>query len=480
MRWKLQDINGTPTTLEKAINEWLMRSKLVRRYLVPYFGERLALQAAGNITSSMTYLCLGYFSMSSALLNFSQAINTAAYLGDASAIVRCIAKGAHRKYSMHDLKILVETNVLNDIGLDSGSGYDKNRMSAKHLLGRLNKAGMGLFKLTEGIVRRGTVLAAYEKARKEGKTHEAAIAFAKEVNRKSNFDYGAADAPNVFRRGSVVSQLALQFKKYGIKEMEVVADMFPTNPKTSRKQKAIFWGYLFLTAGLMGLPMLAFLDEWPFDKRLRLSVEECVFEAAGSSPVGQFLAKTALFGLASSTVGIDLSNRAGLADVIPTRTSDLVGPTLSKSYQFVGDLFKGDHAAALRDVSPGLYNQYAAWIAGRSTERRGRTNQSYDSFYAKVLRAMGFKSTEERVESDVTRILRRRRIEETQQKQEAVDAYLDEPSAEHEARLRELGVKPQAVEAERERKGKERLERSVEGQSKAKRETASALLDFAR
>ena len=31
----------------------------------------------------------------------------------------------------------METKVLNDIGLDSGSGYDMNRMSAKDLLGNV-------------------------------------------------------------------------------------------------------------------------------------------------------------------------------------------------------------------------------------------------------------------------------------------------------------------------------------------------------
>lgn len=133
----INDINGNPSTLETAINEALMKSKLFRQFIVPMFGDRAALTLSSKLSNAVSYMCLGYFDTSSALLNLTQVMNSAAYIGDVSAIAKCIAKGAHRKYSMHDLKILMETNVLNDIGLDSGSGYDMNRMSAKDLLGNV-------------------------------------------------------------------------------------------------------------------------------------------------------------------------------------------------------------------------------------------------------------------------------------------------------------------------------------------------------
>lgn len=247
----INDINGNPTVIEKLLNDTLNRSKWYRRYVTANFGERSALRATSTLTNATSYLCLGYLNTSSALLNLTQVMNAAAYIGDVNALAKCIAKGMHRQYKMSDLKILVETGVLDDVGLDSGAGYDINRMSAKDLLGKLNRGGMVLFKATEGAVRRGTVLAAYEAGRKRGMTHKQAIDFAVDVNRKSNFDYSVADAPNIFRRGSVISQIALQFKKYGIKELEVMADMFPTNSKTNFKQKAIFWACFFLTAGLM-------------------------------------------------------------------------------------------------------------------------------------------------------------------------------------------------------------------------------------
>ena len=473
----INDINGNPSTLETAITEALMKSKLFRQFIVPRFGDRAALTLGSKLSNAVSYMCLGYFNTSSALLNLTQVMNSAAYIGDVSALAKCIAKGAHRKYSMHDLKILMETNVLNDIGLDSGSGYDMNRMSAKNLLGKLNRGGMWMFKTSEGIVRRGTVLAAYEAGRKRGMTHEEAIAFAKDVNRKSNFDYGVSDAPNIFRRGSIVSQLALQFKKYGIKELEVMADMFPTNSKTSRKQKAIFWGTYFLAAGLMGLPMLDFFDKWPFDEKLKLSVEECLMEAAGDNPLGKKLATAALFGVAAAVLGIDLSNRAGLSDVIPTRGSDLMGPALSKVANLISDSLKGNGMSAIRDVSPGIYNVMAA-ARGYSEGKRGRVNDRYNTFYDKVLRAMGFKSTDERVNSDIDRIVNMRKKKETQEKQDAIDAYLDNPSAENARRLKALGVKPKAVADERKKKQQSRRERTQSGMSKPKQQENERLMQF--
>ncbi len=473
----INDINGNPSTLEIAINEALMKSKWFRQFIVPRFGDRAALTLSSKLSNAVSYMCLGYFNTSSAFLNLTQVMNSAAYIGDVSALAKCIAKGAHRKYSMHDLKILVETNVLNDIGLDSGSGYDMNRMSAKSLLGKLNRGGMWMLKTSEGIVRRGTVLAAYEAGRKRGMTHEEAIAFAKDVNRKSNFDYGVSDAPNIFRRGSIVSQLALQFKKYGIKELEVMADMFPTNSKTSRKQKAIFWGTYFLTAGLMGLPMLDFFDKWPFDGKLKLSVEECLMEAAGGDPLGKKLATAALFGVAAAVPGIDLSNRAGLSDVIPTRGSDLMGATLSKTANLISDSLKGNGMSAIRDVSPGIYNIVAA-ARGYSEGKRGRVNDRYNTFYDRVLRAMGFKSTDERVNSDIDRIVNIRKSKEAQEKQDAIDAYLENPSTENAGRLKALGVKPKAVADERKKKQQSRRERTQSGMSKPKQQENERLMQF--
>lgn len=465
----INDINGNPTVIEKLLNDTLNRSKWYRRYVTANFGERSALRATSTLTNATSYLCLGYLNTSSALLNLTQVMNAAAYIGNVNALAKCIAKGMHRKYKMSDLKILVETGVLDDVGLDSGAGYDINRMSAKDLLGKLNRSGMILFKVTEGAVRRGTVLAAYEAGRKRGMTHKQAIDFAIDVNRKSNFDYSVADAPNIFRRGSVISQIALQFKKYGIKELEVMADMFPTNSKTNFKQKAIFWACFFLTAGLMGLPFSDLPDDLLFDRKMKLAITEEIMSMTGDSEIGKAIGKTILYGLGASTLGIDISSRAGLSDVVPTSGRDLMGASISKPVSFISDFFKGDKAAMIRDFSPGIYNQYAAWIAGESTGKRGRVNNTYDTFYDKLLRAIGFKSTEERVDSDIARIVTMRKTNRSEERQKAIDDYIADSSTENFLKLKKLGITAKQVKEERAKKKMDKLERAKAIRSKPNR-----------
>ena len=475
----INDVNGTPSALERGVNDALMRSKVYRDFVVSHYGERAVLQLSSNIAGATTYMCLGYFNVSSALLNLTQVMNSAAYIGDVSALGKCLSKGMHRKYSLHDLKVLKETNVLNDIGLDSGSGYDVNRMSAKSLLGKINKAGMSFFKVSEQTVRIGTVLAAYESGIKRGMSHEEAIDFAKEVNQKSNFNYSVADAPNIFRRGSFLSQLALQFKKYGIKEVEVRADM--GSQRTSRKQKLIFWGTYLLAAGLCGLPALDWLDEvlgWVFGKSPKLAAQEAIMEAAGGTPVGKFIGRMAMYGLPSSLVGVDLSNRVGLSDVVPTELKNFLPPLATKIPQFMQDIFSEAKINAVRDFSPAIYNQIAAWGTGKTYDKRGRINAEYNTFYDKLLRSIGFKSTDERVDSDIRRITSERRSELNAEKQKAVDAYIAHPTPQNMKKLKDLGVKDSTVKKERERKKEDSYNRTKGGMTKKEAQENQRLLNF--
>lgn len=476
----INDVNGTPAALERGFNEALMRSRAYRYFIVSHYGERAVLQLSSNIAGATTYMCLGYFNVSSALLNLTQVMNSAAYIGDVSALGKCLSKGMHRKYSLHDLKVLKETNVLNDIGLDSGSGYDVNRMSAKNLLGKINKAGMSIFKVSEQTVRIGTVLAAYESGIKRGMSHEEAIDFAKEVNQKSNFDYSVADAPNIFRRGSFLAQLALQFKKYGIKELEVMADML--SPRTSRKQKLIFWGTYLLAAGLCGLPALDWLDPllaWVTGtKSPKLAVQAAIMEAAGGTPMGKFIGRMAMYGLPSSLVGVDLSSRVGLSDVVPTELKNLLPPLATKIPQFMQDIFSEAKINAVRDFSPAIYNQIAAWGTGKSYDKRGRINAEYNTFYDKLLRSIGFKSTDERVDSDIRRITSERRSELTKKKQEAVDAYIAHPTPQNMQKFKDLGVKDSTVKKERERKKEDSYNRTKGGMTKKEAQENQQLLNF--
>lgn len=487
----INDINGTPSSLEQAISKALNSTWLFKKVVIPTFGDRAALTLGNGIANKISYMTLG-LNMSSALLNFSQLMNSAAYIGDVRSLGQMMRKGMHRGYSLHELRILKETGVLNDIGIDSGSGYDKLRGGGTPSLGTgkiaraltgvnrgvdfLGQKSMYFFQQADSICRRGTVLVAYEKARKEGKSHAEAIAYAKDVNNKANFQYGTQDAPNIFRRGSIVSQLALQFKKYGFKELEVMADFSPWSKKTSRKQKLMFWGMYALLCGAMGVPALDWLDEIFGEKTgfyTKDELQKAIIHLCGGN---KRLAVSLMYGIPAA-FNINLSSRAGMSDVIPTSLGDFAGPTISKSVRLAQDLLGGDYANALRDVNPGLYNLYAAGT-GESRGKRDRLNDRYVTAWDRILRAVGFRSVDETIPTDMQRIISRDKAAATKERQEAQDAYIQNPTSENKQRLKDLGIKEKDVQKEATKKNQTREERTQGTVPKKDKDKYKPLTDF--
>ena len=489
----INDVNGVPSNLEKTISNTLNNWSWWRNHVVSNFGERAALQLAGNVSGAVSIAKLGMLNVSSAMINLTQLANAAAYIGDWNVLwngLRRGAKGIYGKYSDKDQRVLDETGVAYDIGLDSGGGYDKFRP------GKLAAKSMILFKTSEETVRRGTVLAAYDAGIKRGMSHEEAIRFAEEVNRKSNFEYGVQDAPNVFRRGSIISQLLLQFKKYPIKELEVMSDML--SQQTNAKQKAIFWGTYFMLAGLFQVPF----GDW-FEELAELiglkpgpTLRKWMMTAAGDDPMKQTLAKMAMYGVGAG-MNVDISQRYGLGGVLPTdlylgknpSSLDLVGSlggatvsTVRDLYRLIGAAARLDSDAALaslRGISPGVANAVSAYN-GKTYDKRGRVATEYNTPRDRILKALGFRSADEAAVSDIRSIYYDEKEEKTQEKQRAIDKYLNEPTTENAKRLKELGVKPATVKKARQQRKLDNLHRTEANMSKKERKEYQDLLKFTK
>jgi len=395
------------------------------------------------------------------------------------------------------MKILAETGVLADIGLDTATGYDKNRSSAgrissmsAHFDSLLDK-GLYFFQAADSMCRIATTLTAYEKSIAEQKSkgetvdRNKAIEYAKEINRKSNFDYGVNDAPNVFRRSSALGKIMLQFYKFPIKMFEVLKDMFPyLSKKTTTPQKVAFWIPYFLMTGLAGLvPFSDWLDELIY-KHTDWSPKDAGQKAMMKN-IPKPLAELLMYGI-GAPFNIDTSKRAGTADVMPQDfTSFLMGATGSKIYGFTSNMIRGvtigeegAYLNALRNVSSGLYNIYAA-VSGETLGSRNRKMSVYESTYDRLIRGIGFKSTAETVGTDIERILKHDKSILNKEKQKAVDAYIQNPSAENLKKIKELGIKPDTVKKERQRKKLDRLERLEFGETKKESQQNQELLKFA-
>lgn len=471
----INDINGNPSTLEKQLNDLLNAIPAIGKWVNAHVGDRAAVSLANSITNKISIAKLGFLNVSSAMLNILQIANAAAYTGNISTLWKALLKGAHRKYSLHDLKILRETNVLNDIGLDSGAGYGK--FSA----GKWANRGMILFKESEGIVRRGVTLAAYEAGRKRGMSHEEAIRYAKDVNRKSNFDYGVHDAPGIFRRGSIFSQIFLQFKKYPIKQLEAMKDFLPFFGKgTTKKQKAIFWGTYFAMAGLFQIPfanILGLLIMGITGDDPEKEAKKSLIELAENYPSLKPLAKIGMYGI-GTFANIDITSRVGIGDAVPDDLQSIFGPAASTLFNVAKSAYGGDNwTKQVRNISPGLGNLLMA-AQGNSVGKRGRVTQEYTTPYQRLLRGMGFQSTDESDSYLIQSILSSEKKKASSKKQQLIDEYIANPTGENARKLKSAGIKPSTVKAEQKKKKLDTQGRTESSMNKNDKKQYKYLLDW--
>lgn len=497
----INDVNGNPSALENSISTWLNNRRLWRYLFTSRYGERAALSVAGNITNKISILKLGVWNVSSAMLNLTQLLNTTALLTDknpikaASEVMKAAKDIAALKESQtekriaklkpDERKVMEDTGVLHELGLDSGAGYSKTSF------GKWGDRSMILFKASERLARCATILAAYRKARNVlNKNHDDAVKYARDINRKANFDYGVNDAPNVFRRGSIISQVLFQFMKYPIKQFELMRDFIPFNGKKDAtwQQKATFWGGWIFFAGAFGLPaedllwaLVGLISEPVFGVSPKQAVRQFLLEASKDASLPERVAiRTLLYG-GLSNVGIDISSRVGMADIIPGLGEDynkdanpiikvaekFGGATGGTIAQFYLNATKGDKLGMLRSISPGAYNIVTAAIIGESKDGRGRITTKYDDAMSRIIRGMGFKSTNEAIDTELGSLKYYNMNKTSKEKQNAIDDYLDaeerkENLASYAKKLKELGVKRSTVVKARKDRKKDRRERLKE------------------
>ena len=296
------------------------------------------------------------------------------------------------------------------------------------------------------------------------------------------------DAPNIFRRTSSVGKIGLQFYKYPLKQLEVIADFLPQNKKTTFKQKAQFWIPYFFVCGLMGFfPFFDWGDKllnekfklFPKDFLQKLVIHGTQEILGKDSETGKLVGKVIMYG-APALANVDISGRTGLASVMPQETSNLLfGATGSTIYGVGTNLAQGDPLRALQSLSPGLYNIVAA-IEGETRDARGRKTSAYEDMHDRIIRGLGFKSVDESLAVDVQRINFNERDETKKLEQRAIDAYIADPSPENLKRLKELGISGKRVKEERGKKNLTRLERFGRNKTKDERKRNEYLLDFAR
>lgn len=473
----IDSVLGKPSRLENLANDFLR--------LFPWFKNeaRPARRMAGNLTGLTGVLKLGA-SLSSGFVNTLQLFNCVGYVGARKTAVG-LKRALHPNAT--DKKILVASGVSEESGLalDSighitaeGTALSK----AGNIINSVNNFLMKPFTFAEKTIRKATILAAYYKAIGDGLSKGEAIQYARDINRKVNFDYSVADAPRIFRalQGTVIGDIALQFQKYGIKEMEVISDFLPVLGNTTAKQKLEFFIPYLLVSGIWNafpfedallslLKLLGFGDPEKEAKR-------AMMEWAGNNPDRKALVNVANYG-AGAIVGVDISQRVGLKGVVP-ETSNIVtgGPLGSTTVQLAKAVLNGDTNGAMKAISPAAGNIYGA-VAGYNTDSKGRKTVDYDTG-DRIARGLGFRTVKEANATDAQNIVYNYKEQKKNDRAKAKSEYLKDPSSGNRQKLKEMGYSDKEIKALKDDKKSTRVERSQSGLSKEDKKKLKPVFDY--
>jgi hypothetical protein len=477
----ISDMNGTPTWIEKMINNTLHNFGLGEERA----GGRPALWLQQKIfTYPMTILKLGVFNPSSALLNLTQLFNLYGAMGEKvlspQAYQRLLHKGfadtfraMNNKDSELGKLLWKDLGLDYQIGMDIASGYSNaevnNLASLRGFAGRLAGKSMYLFRQTDAFARGVTLLTAYNKALDEGKSKAEAIEYAKEINDKVNFDGSVADEPTIFRALGPISKVFLQFKKYPVKQLELFQDFYldgrelGLNRKQSWMRMAKYMAPYMAMSGMMGIPFVSLAnglfsyltgifigdDDWDWEKKIK---QFMITEFGEDCPLTQWW----LYG-AGSFIGLNLGSRVGVGDFLGSDSYNsadgLAGlawnqTTLGSTVnQVLKQMSYRNYAEALKAVNPTMGNIVQAY-KGEVRTTRGRMKYQYQNMAERMWRAIGFTPLNETLAGDLASNEYAEKQEQTKAKQEAVDDFLANPSSENADRLNELGVTPKSLENE--------------------------------
>ena len=477
----ISDMNGTPTWIEKMINNTLHNFGLGEERA----GGRPALWLQQKIfTYPMTILKLGVFNPSSALLNLTQLFNLYGAMGEKvlspKAYQRLLHKGfadTFRAMSNKDSELgrllWKDLGLDYQIGMDVASGYSNaevnNLASLRGFAGRLAGKSMYLFRQSDAFARGVTLLTAYNKALDEGKSKAEAIEYAKQINDKVNFDYSVADEPTIFRALGPISKVFLQFKKYPVKQLELFQDFYLDGRELglNRKQAALrtlkYMAPYMAMSGMMGIPFISLAggllsalvatatgdDDWDWEKKIK---QYMITEFGEDSPITQWW----LYG-AGSFIGLNLGGRVGVGDFLGSdsyNSADGLGGLMwnqttlgSTVNQVRKQLSYRNYAEALKAINPTLGNIALAY-KGEVRTTRGRMKYQYQNMAERMWRAIGFTPLNETLAGDLASNEYAEKQEQTKAKQKAIDDFLADPSSENAARLNELGVTPKSLENE--------------------------------
>lgn len=480
---------GLPNGADRVLNN-IFNGVFGKPWVRAMFGDRAVTDALGFGMQAVTVLKLGMFRPTAAIAQLGTLMNVTTYSGfnglTAQAMKDAALTGGNTTMS--------EKKMFNKIGLNREDTAletqalmnDKSiyNMTIKGLpIGKFLEKSMFMFNATDKYTRRVAALVAYRKAISEGKTDAEAVEEAREFVRKTNFDYSDKDAPQIFTRFGSIGKLLLQFRKYPVKEMEFIVDLFKSGDK-----KAItrFFGQYLVMAGMMGIPVAGAGDElaeWITGTSPTREMKKIMMEWAGNDATKKSFALVAMYG-APALAGVDFSRNIGIGDIVPT--NGIEGPTLST----IANVYKAfrDHEGAnnimsnvAKELSPAYANYYQV-LTGRKRDWNKDVDGRNYSTGERIAKGLGFRPVSDSVEYDTSSIIKEKQDAEKTKKQKLINKYLDDPKSVTKKELHQAGIKGADIKRAQENLKKTKTEKALSNMPKKKqteaKQTALSLAEF--
>lgn len=514
----INDMNGVPSYIEDELN------KIVAN--IPFFGSRLndafegrpALALSSSISwfNAVTKLGLGNFA--SAAINFMQFINIGTRLNSYAYANMGLKRAL--KPSDFDRRIIEESGVMDEVNLASDAGgYTQTRDYGRARKG-LSKVKKGLdlamipFTKADSLMRKAAILGAYyqgvqEKGMKpehEGEISRKAIEYAKDVNYDANFDYSTAAAPGAMRAGSVLTQQLFQFQKYPIMQFEFFWNNV-VHAKNNKQRARFLVPYLLMSGAVGAVPFGALINAVASslvgaggddDNDLAEEIKAEMMKWAGTDPMKRRLVNTVLYGILANA-NINISERVGMSNAFsgeyygnkPESSAGALlqlfgGPLVSTVYNVATQIGNHNPIETIKAVSPSLGNMLQA-VVGETRTTHHRVGTVYEDMYSRVMHGLGFRSVDETNNSFVNSYLYKQKKQAQEDRKDAMDAYIRNPSSENSQRMTSLGVtdktfktyKENANKSAKERSQSEKKTKSKKPQTEAQKES-SRLKDFTK
>lgn len=384
--WQLLDNLSTINSVDKLLSpaNWFLNAMQVSMNSMPFIGGRF-----GNVKSARALLSAyqrtgAAGAAKSGLKNTGKAVTQVGKSRvDLDDVLGSIRKNVGSKYDAMFEELISTNDITDNVGIENAAQLAGGRGAVGTALVKMDRIMRAMPNAIEAINRSVSAVATYDLAIGSGMSQADAIAYTREMLRRTQFRYDETNKSRLMRETPAL-RFFFTFKQYGQGQYQMLADALsralkdasPAERAMARKQLYTTFAMQVAVAGVFSFPAIEIIktvvmlgaamglgDGW--EEEVVDPLRELARETFGMT-----IEEIASKGIMSKILGVDLSGRMSWADLIvgyPPKSSEkqdllawignaIAGPQGGLVYDmFFGApkaLLEGDFAKALTMALP--------------------------------------------------------------------------------------------------------------------------------